>query len=77
MGAVLIRYGNIFDGQADLVIHPCSAKGTVSNWTRNHLMTYGIKPPPAGMKLGDLEVMPFPGSGSKAFLCWIRSICVR
>jgi nucleoside 2-deoxyribosyltransferase len=66
MPSVQIRLGNIFDGNSDLVVVPCSAKGTVSKWTETHIQNFGLERPPCGGKedLGRVFIKPFPGSGN-------------
>lgn len=66
MPSVLLRRGNIFTNPCDLVILPSSAKGTVADWTKQHMDAHGIPMPTPHRKLGDLEVLPFPGTGNLA-----------
>jgi hypothetical protein len=66
MPSVLLRRGNIFTNPCDLVVLPSSAKGTVSDWTKQHLDTHSIPMPTPHRRLGDVEVLPFPGTGNLA-----------
>lgn len=69
MPSVLLRRGNIFSTPCDLVILPSSAKGSVSDWTKGLMKEHGIPMPTPHRRLGDLEVLPFPGSGNLA--CYV------
>lgn len=63
MGAnVKLRLGNLFDGPSDLVVLPCSTGGTVTGFVARSLAQYSIPHPKVGMKLGEVEIMPFEGA---------------
>ncbi len=62
MGSIHIRLGNIFDNASDLVLLPCSAKGTFTNAAREHQTRFQI-PPPKPTALGEIQIVPFAGSG--------------
>lgn len=60
-GTVKIRHGNLFDGPADLIVLPCSTSGTVTGFVARSLSQYSISHPCEGMRLGDVEILPFEG----------------
>ncbi|MDI9312183.1 MAG: TIR domain-containing protein [Limnohabitans sp.] len=51
----------MFKGACDLIVLPCSATGTVTQFVFNRLQSYKIPAPSKGMKLGDIEILPFKG----------------
>lgn len=59
---VRLRHGNLFDGPSDLIVLPCSTAGTVTGFVAGNLVNYSIPHPQIGMKLGDIEIMPFDGA---------------
>ena len=66
IGAVLARMGDIFEGSADLIVLPCSAKGTVSSATARWIEMYQI-PSPQDLQVqlnigGVTDLILFPGS---------------
>src|SRR5258708_11039583 len=74
MGNVQIRLGNIFDNASDLVLIPCSAKGTFTKFAQQHQIRFNL-PPPREMRLGDIQFHPFPGSGTIThFFAWCASV---
>lgn len=58
---VKIELGNMFDGPADVVVLPCSTAGTVTGFVARSLSQYDLPHPRVGMKLGEVEVVPFEG----------------
>lgn len=58
---VTLRVGNLFDGPADLIVLPCSTYGTVTGFVARSLVRHSIPHPREGMRLGDVEIMPFEG----------------
>src|SRR5437762_3161153 len=74
MGSVHIRLGNIFDNSSDLVLLPCSAKGTISKAAREHVTRFSL-PEPTPMKLGDVHVEAFTGPGTiTRYIAWCASV---
>ena len=63
---VKLRLGNLFDGPSDLIVLPCSTGGTVTGFVARSLAHYSIPHPRTGMRLGEVEVMPFEGGESIA-----------
>ncbi|MEW5929747.1 MAG: TIR domain-containing protein [Gemmatimonadota bacterium] len=61
MSNVQLRLGDMFDGPSDLIVLPCSTGGTITSFVRQKLLHHNIPAPKAGMRLGDIEVMPFEG----------------
>jgi hypothetical protein len=61
-GFVRLRLGDLFDGPADLIVLPCSTDGTITRFVANRLLQYTIPRPKHGMKLGEVEIMPFTGA---------------
>lgn len=59
---VRLRLGNLFDGPADLIILPCSTSGTITGFVARRLAEYQIPHPRMGMKLGEVEFLPFEGA---------------
>lgn len=58
---VKLRFGNMFDGPADLVVFPTSTAGTVTDFVAKTLRNYKIPPPKRGMGLGEVDIQPFVG----------------
>jgi hypothetical protein len=58
---VKLRLGDLFDGPADLIVLPCSTVGTVTGFVARSLAHHSIPHPREGMKLGEIEIMPFEG----------------
>jgi hypothetical protein len=56
-----IKLGNLFDGPADVVVLPCSTSGTVTGFVARSLSKLSIPHPRVGMRLGDVEILPFEG----------------
>src|SRR5258708_5225330 len=74
MGSIHIRLGNIFDNASDLVLLPCSAKGTFTNAAREHQTRFQI-PPPKPTALGEIQIVPFAGSGViTRYVAWCASV---
>src|SRR5688572_8149658 len=72
---VTTRLGDLFENTSDLVVLPCSAKGTVTKTCMKHVERFRIPLPPTGRKLGDVNVIPFPGSGNVTkFVAWAASV---
>lgn len=59
---VKLRVGDLFDGPADLVVLPCSTSGTITGFVARSLAQYSVPHPQEGMRLGDVEIMPFDGA---------------
>jgi hypothetical protein len=59
---VKLRYGNLFDGPADMIVLPCSTSGTITGFVARSLVNYSMPHPRIGMRLGDVEIMPFDGA---------------
>ncbi|MCA9248863.1 MAG: toll/interleukin-1 receptor domain-containing protein [Planctomycetales bacterium] len=66
MPYVKLKLGNLFDEPTDLVVLPCSTGGTVTNFVANHLREYDIPRPRPGMRLGDVDILPFEGAENVA-----------
>jgi hypothetical protein len=61
-------------GGVDLVVLPCSAKGTVSRAAQKRVSDYQI-PLPTPKALGEIEVIPFTGPGSLSKeVAWAASV---
>jgi hypothetical protein len=58
---VKLRLGNLLDGPADMIVLPCSTAGTVTGFVARSLSKYSIPHPTIGMRLGDVEILPFEG----------------
>jgi len=58
---VKLRLGDLFDGPADLIVLPCSTAGTVTGFVARSLAHHSIPHPREGMRLGEVEIMPFEG----------------
>ena len=59
---VKLRLGNLFDGPSDLIVFPCSTAGTITGFVARSLARYSIPHPREGMKLGEIEIIPFEGA---------------
>jgi hypothetical protein len=59
---VKLRLGDLFDGPSDLIVLPCSTAGTVTGFVARSLARYSIPHPRVGMRLGEVEIMPFEGA---------------
>ena len=72
---VKLRLGNLFDGPSDLVVLPCSTSGTVTGLIARSLNNHSIPHPREGMKLGEIEVLPFDGGEDIAqFVAFAASV---
>lgn len=60
-GQIQIKLGDMFKGACDLIVLPCSTSGTVTQFVFNRLKSNKIPAPSIGMKLGDIELLPFNG----------------
>lgn len=60
-GQIQIKLGDMFRGACDLIILPCSTTGTVTQFVFNRLKSYKIPAPKKGMKLGEIQLLPFNG----------------
>ena len=58
---VNVRLGDLFDGPSDLVVLPCSTGGSITGFVARSLERYSIPHPAEGMRLGEVEIMPFEG----------------
>jgi hypothetical protein len=71
---VHVRLGNIFDNASDLVLLPCSAKGTFTKAARQHVDRYRI-PSPNPMEHGEIQLLRFTGSGATTkYVAWCASV---
>ncbi len=59
---VKLRLGDLFDGPTDLIVLPCSTIGTITGFVARSLAQYSIPHPREGMRLGQVEIMPFEGA---------------
>ncbi len=70
-----LRLGNLFDGPADLIVLPCSTGGSVTGFVARALVHHSIPHPHGGMKLGDVEIIPFEGAEDIAqYVCFAASV---
>lgn len=60
-GQIQVKLGDMFKGACDLIVLPCSTTGTVTQFVFNRLQSFKIPKPTKGMKLGDIELLPFNG----------------
>jgi hypothetical protein len=75
MASVQLKLGDMFDGPSDLIVLPCSTAGTITSFVRTRLVHYNIPYPSAGMKLGDVVVLPFEGGENIAqFVAYAASV---
>lgn len=72
---IKLRWGNLFDGPTDLIVLPCSTIGSVTGSVARSLWVYDIPHPREGMKLGEVEFMPFDGAENVAqFVAFAASV---
>ena len=76
---VRVVQGELFEGGADLIVLPCSAKGTVSSATELLIRHFGLQLPSElsnELKLGSITKMKgFPGLKPPAkFYCFAASV---
>jgi hypothetical protein len=64
--SVIIKLGNLFDGPADVIVLPCSTGGTITGFVARSLSQYSIPHPTVGLRLGDVEILPFEGGENLA-----------
>jgi TIR domain len=70
-----IRLGDMFDGPADLIVLPCSTSGTITGFVARRLVQHSIPHPKAGMRLGEVEILPFEGGEDIAqFVAFAASV---
>lgn len=62
VGLVRLRLGNLFEGPSDLIVLPCSTGGTVTGFVARELAHFSIPHPQEGMRLGEVEIVPFGGA---------------
>jgi predicted nucleotide-binding protein len=73
-GSVIVRLGDVFDSSSDMVVLPCSAKGSISRSSQKHIDHYGIAHP-LPMKPGDIQVLAFQGAGTiTKWIAWAASV---
>lgn len=73
--SVKLNLGNMFDGPADVVVFPCSTGGTVTGFVARTLSHYSLPHPAAGMRLGEVEILPFEGGENLAqFVAFAASV---
>jgi hypothetical protein len=72
---VKLRLGDLFDGPADLIVLPCSTAGTITGFVAHALAKHSIPHPKEGMRLGEVEIMPFEGGEDIAqFVAFAASV---
>ena len=72
---IKLKLGNMFDGPSDLIILPCSTSGTITRFVEQHLADFEIQYPKSGMKLGQVDIMPFTGGENIAqFVAYAASV---
>jgi len=72
---IKLRLGDLFDGPSDLIVLPCSTSGTVTGFVARSLSNYSIPHPREGMRLGEVEFMPFEGAENIAqFVAFAASV---
>ncbi|MDP3014796.1 MAG: toll/interleukin-1 receptor domain-containing protein [Candidatus Subteraquimicrobiales bacterium] len=72
---VKLKLGNLFDGPADVVVLPCSTAGTVTGFVARSLSHYSLPHPAPGMRLGEVEILPFEGGENIAqFVAFAASV---
>ena len=75
MATVQLKLGDMFDGPSDLIVLPSSTDGTITEFVRQRLIHHRIPYPKPGMKLGDVNVMPFQGGENIAqFVAYAASV---
>lgn len=73
--SVKLKLGDLFDGPADVVVLPCSTGGTITGFVARTLSKYSLPHPSAGMRLGEVEVLPFMGGENIAqFVAFAASV---
>ncbi|WP_211468298.1 toll/interleukin-1 receptor domain-containing protein [Collimonas silvisoli] len=73
--SVKIRLGNLFDGPSDMIVLPCATVGAVTGFVARSLDHYSLPHPKPGMKLGQVEIMPFEGGENIAqFVAFAASV---
>ncbi|MBT1077066.1 toll/interleukin-1 receptor domain-containing protein [Geobacter grbiciae] len=73
--SVKLNLGNMFDGPTDVVVLPCSTGGTVTGFVARTLSHYSLPHPAAGMRLGEVEILPFEGGENIAqFVAFAASV---
>ncbi|MFZ1683021.1 MAG: toll/interleukin-1 receptor domain-containing protein [Candidatus Zixiibacteriota bacterium] len=72
---VKVKLGDLFDGPSDLIVLPCSTGGTVTGFVGSRLSAHSLPHPKAGMKLGEIEIVPFEGGENLAqFVAFAASV---
>jgi len=78
MRKVFVKMGDIFEGPADLIVLPCSAKGTIRKSIRKAAETYNFPTPEKlGLNLqhGDISApYPFPDQSIAMFFVYAASV---
>lgn len=75
--SVMLVLGDMFDGPSDLIVLPCSTAGTVMGEVARRLSEYALPTPTAGMKFGEVKIMPFEGGEHIAqFVAFAASVHV-
>ena len=73
--SVKLKLGNLFDGPADVIVLPCSTGGTVTGFVARSLSHYSLPHPTTGMRLGEVEILPFEGGENLAqFVAFAASV---
>lgn len=73
--SVKLKLGDLFDGPADVVVLPCSTGGTITGFVARTLSKYSLPHPSAGMRLGEVEILPFEGGENIAqFVAFAASV---
>lgn len=72
---VKLRFGDMFDGPADLIVLPCSTLGAITGFVARRLVQHSIPHPKVGMALGEVEIVPFEGGEDIAqFVAFAASV---
>lgn len=72
---VKLKLGNLFDGPSDVIVLPCSTGGTVTGFVARSLSHYSLPHPAPGMRLGEVEILPFEGGENIAqFVAFAASV---
>lgn len=75
MSNVQLRLGDMFDGPSDLIVLPCSTAGTITEFVRKRLIHHRIPYPKPGMRLGEVQIVPFEGGENIAqFVAFAASV---
>ena len=75
MSTVELKLGDMFDGPCDLIVIPCSTVGTITPFVQEKLVHYRIPRPKRGMRLGEVEILPFEGGENIAqFVAYAASV---